>query len=294
MKKYEIKSIDGGVLDVDDKTRRVKTAWNKTGIKDSDKDIIESSAYDKTIKERGPKAKNLIWHLTDHRPSLKDAIGKPTELMMEGEHLVAITDIPNTTWGNDVLEFYKTGIINQHSIGFATIKKEVFHDDDWLKRYTVIKEVQLYEGSAVLWGANEHTPTLSVGKSESDSIECPYCDKPTKNIEAGMGYILCSNCNKTFSSQTDVQKEYFKTLEEINSFAKLFKSGHLSDQCFELIEMKTAQHTEKLKTLFELITQPALKAVEPNNERMLDVITTFNNSFNSTANDSRRKAATAA
>lgn len=255
MKQFEIKTLDASVLDVDDKTRRVKTAWNKAGILDSDKDIIEKTAFDKTIKERGPKAKNLIWHLTDHRPSLKDAVGKPTEIMMEGDYLVAVTDIPETTWGNDVLEFYKSGTINQHSIGFSTVKREVFNDDDWNKRYTVIKEVQLYEGSCVLWGANEYTPTLSVGKS---------------------------------LTKEDAEKEFLKIQKELNSFAKLFKSGHLSDQSFELIEIRMANLTDQLQHIFEEITQPAPKAVEPIKESLLDVFKTFNNSLNATANDSRR------
>lgn len=255
MKQFEIKTLDGSVLDVDDKSRRVKTAWNKVGILDSDKDIIEKTAYDKTIRERGPKSKNLIWHLTDHRPSLKDAVGKPTEIMMEGEFLVAITDIPNTTWGNDVLEFYKSGTINQHSIGFSTVKREVFNDDDWEKRYTVIKEVQLYEGSAVLWGANEYTPTLSVGKS---------------------------------LTKEDAGKEFLKIQKELNSFAKLFKSGHLSDQSYELIEIRMANLTDQLQHIFEEITRPAEKAVEPIKESVLDVSKHLINIFKSTANDSRR------
>lgn len=257
MKQFEIKTLDASVLDVDDKSRRVKTAWNKVGILDSDKDIIESNAYDKTIRERGPKSKNLIWHLTDHRPSLKDAVGKPAELMMEGEFLVAITDIPKTSWGNDVLEFYKTGTINQHSIGFSTVKREVFNDDDWEKRYTVIKEVNLYEGSSVLWGANEYTPTLSVGKS---------------------------------LTKEEGEKEFLKVQNELNSFTKLFKNGHLSDQAFELVEMKMAQLTEQLQHIFLVYTQPAEKAVEPLKESVLDVLTTFNKPFNGTANDTGRKA----
>jgi HK97 family phage prohead protease len=254
MKQFEIKTLDGGVLDVDDKSRRVKTAWNRVGILDFDKDIIEKTGFDKTIKERGPKAKNLIWHLTDHKPSLKDAVGKPTDVFVENDFLVSITDIPNTTWGNDVLEFYKTGTINQHSIGFSTIKREVFNDDDWAKRYTVIKEVQLYEGSAVLWGANEFTPTLSVGKS---------------------------------LTKEESEKEFLKIKTELDSFAKLFKSGHLSDQSFELVEMKMTQLTDRLQQIFQEITQPAAKAVEPIKENLLDVFKTFNNSLNSTRNDSR-------
>lgn len=240
MKAYEIKNIDGVVTDIDDKSRRVKVAMNKTGEKDLDKDIIEATAYTRTIKERGPGGSNLIWHLTDHRPSLKDAVGKPSEIYVDEKgYLVFVTNIPTTTWGNDVMEFYKTGIINQHSIGFSTIKREVFNDDDWEKRYTVIKEVKLYEGSAVLWGANEHTPTLSVGKSytKEESLD-----------------------------------EFEKTQKELDAFTKLFKTGHLSDEAFELIEIKVHQLNQRLTVLYksavdlattEQTTQSDVKSIEP-------------------------------
>jgi len=225
---YEIKNLDGGVLDVDTATRRVKVAWNKVGVMDLDRDIIESTAFNKTISERGPKGSALIWHLTDHNASLKSAVGKPEEVGVADSYLYAITNIPSTTWGNDVLEFYKTGHINQHSIGFSTIKREVFNDDDWSKRYTVIKEIKLYEGSAVLWGANPFTPTLEVGKSFTPD---------------------------------ELKAEFTKTLDEYASITKLFKTGHLSDQSFELLEMRIGQLNEKLTNLYT--TQPDVKSVEP-------------------------------
>jgi len=218
----------GGVLDVDDTSRRVKVAWNRVGVMDLDKDIIEGTAFDKTIKERGPQGVALIWHLTDHRASLKDAVGKPSEIGVKDNYLYAITDIPKTTWGNDVLEFYKTGHINQHSIGFSTIKREVFNDDDWSKRYTVIKEVKLYEGSAVLWGANPFTPTLTVGKSLTPE---------------------------------EKQAELDRLLDEYAATTKLFKNGHLSDSSFELLDMRIGQLNEAIKSLYT--TQPVVKAVEP-------------------------------
>jgi HK97 family phage prohead protease len=246
MKTYEIKNTDGGVLDVDDTSRRVKVAFNKVGVMDSDKDIIERTAFDKTIRERGPQGSQLIWHLTDHRASLKDAVGKPKEVGVENDYLYAVTDIPNTSWGNDVMEFYKSGAINQHSIGFSTIKREVFNDDNWDKRYTVIKEVKLYEGSAVLWGANEFTPTLTVGKS--------------------------------FTPE-ERKSEFEKTLEEYTVFTKLFKTGHLSDQSFELLEMRIAQLNEKLKNLYIDTTQPVVKTVEPVDEvqKWAEALTNFTN-----------------
>lgn len=242
---YEIKNIVAEVIDVDDTSRRVKTAWNKLGVLDLDKDIIEMTAADKTIKERGPKGANLIWHLTDHRASLKDAVGKPSEIGVENNYLFAVTDIPTTTWGNDVLEFYKSKAINQHSIGFSTIKREVFNDNDYATRYTVIKEIKLYEGSAVLWGANPYTPTLTVGKS--------------------------------FTPE-ERKAEFDKTLDEYTVLTKLFKTGHLSDQSFELLEMRIAQLNEKLKSLYET-TQSDVKSIEPEEEaqKWVQALTTFTN-----------------
>src|SRR5688572_22648490 len=111
--KYEVKDLDvnfkDAPFDVDDTSRRVKVALNKIGVKDNDNDIIEKGAFDKTIRERGPKGKNFIWHLTDHWASLKNAVAKFSDLFMEGDYLVGVSTIPNTSWGNDVLEFYKTG-----------------------------------------------------------------------------------------------------------------------------------------------------------------------------------------
>lgn len=261
MKNFEIKTVDCKALDVDDTSRRVKVALNKVGVRDHDDDIIESTAFDKTIRERGPQGKNLIWHLTDHYPSLKHAVGKFKELFMENGYLVGITDIPQTTWGNDVMEFYKNGAINQHSIGFSTVKREIMNEDDYDERYCVIKEVTLYEGSAVLWGANEHTPTFSVGK------------------------------NLTIEER---KSQFTKTMEDLSTFHKMFRSGHLTDQTYELIEVKLLQLTNQLQQLFEETTQPAQEAVEPDAKGLLDVLTAFNKNLNTDDNDTRRKSSKAA
>lgn len=247
MNHYEIKDTKSGIVsDVDTTGRRVKVVISEMGSKDLDGDVIDSSAYTKTIKERGPKGANLIWHLTDHVPSLKNAIGKPMEMSSGNNQLIMVTDIPKTTWGNDMMEHYKAGTINQHSIGFRTIKAEPMNAGK-PEEYRLIKEVLLYEGSAVLWGANPNTPTLSVGKS---------------------------------LSKEEAEKDFFETIKELSNFTLLFKNGHLSDQSFELVEMKISQLTERLQLLYRNSTQPALKAVEPQNgKELLDELKSFNYSL---------------
>lgn len=247
MKNYEIKTIVGGVIDVDDKSRMVTVCMNEMGSKDLDNEVMDDDAYNKTVKERGPKGVSLIWHLTDHTPSLKSAVGKPKEISAQSHKLIYKTPIEKTTWGNDVLEMYKSGSINQHSIGFRTIKSEPV-DAGKPGEYRLIKEVLLYEGSAVLWGANPNTGTLSVGKS---------------------------------LTKEESEKDFLETITELSKFTSLFKNGHLSDQSFELVEIKMAQLSEKLQRLFLSSTQPAKEfAVEPQNgKELFDVLTTLNHSY---------------
>jgi HK97 family phage prohead protease len=167
MKKYQFKDIIAekqdstySVMDVDTAQRRVKTVWARCGNVDLDNDIIVPEAFTKTIRERGPMGKNLIWSLVDHCAEMDSVIGKPEQLYIENDMLIAITPIVETEMGEDVIKMYDAGLINQHSIGFSTINSSVDK-----KGIRTITELKLYEGSAVLWAANPETPTLDV-KSE--------------------------------------------------------------------------------------------------------------------------------
>jgi len=163
MKQFQAKDITDGIMDVDTSTRRVKAVWSRMNNIDLDNDIIVPEAFSKTLMERGPAGKNLVWSLVDHKADMSNVIGKPEQLYVEGDMLVAITPIVETEKGTDMLKMYEAGLINQHSIGFSTMKSDWQNDS---KQVRVIKEVKLYEGSAVLWGANPETPTISV-KSQS-------------------------------------------------------------------------------------------------------------------------------
>lgn len=229
MKRYfEQKTVSNSVQDVSTTTRKVKVAISQMGSKDLDNDVIDHSAYNKTMAERGPKGANLIWHLTDHNPSLKSAIGKFSELYVEKDYLIGITDVPNTTWGNDVLEFYKSGHINQHSVGFRTIKAEP-QDAGKNTEYILIKEILLFEGSAVLWGANPNTPTIEVGKS--------------------------------LNSQ-EILDSHSKLSKELSMLLKSLKDGRFSDDAFEFIEIRVAQINEAIKSLISVEATPKVEQPE--------------------------------
>lgn len=199
-KLFATKDISEAVIDVDKATRTVKAVWSHIGNKDYDNDIIAKGAFDRTIRERGPNGKKMIWSLVDHYSSTKHAFGKPKELYVEGNRLIAITDIVMTDAGEDILKLYDAGCINQHSIGFSTVVDEY----DKANNVRTIKEVILYEGSAVLWGANDLTPTLDV----------KALTKPQQ------------------------QKNIYDRLERLKS---AIRNGSFTDETFSLLEIEFSQ-----------------------------------------------------
>lgn len=197
----EYKDFGGAIVDVDTASRRVVANWSGLGNKDYDSDIIHKSAYDKTIKERGPEGKNLIYWITDHNPSVKNIPGKVTSLSIVGHNLQAVKQASDTTLGNDVLKLYQDGIIKQHSVGFMPVEVENHQD------HRLIKQIQLYEGSSVLWGANEDTYTVSVSKS--------------------------------------MMKDPDSVIKDLDNLYKAFRNGTYTDETFGLLELriKTIQKT---------------------------------------------------
>lgn len=156
---YQLKSFQAEVKDLDLKQGVITSYWSTFDVIDSDQDIIERNAFNKTIQERGPKGSNRIMFLWQHNPTMP--LGKPSELYTDAKGLIGVTEIQKTSYGMDALKLYESGVINEHSIGFNVIKERY----DESRKANAIQEVKLWEGSAVTWGANEFTPVIS-GKSE--------------------------------------------------------------------------------------------------------------------------------
>jgi HK97 family phage prohead protease len=238
--------IGYSIMDVDSEQRRVKAVWARCGNIDLDNDIIVPEAFTKTINERGPGGKNLVWSLVDHCADMNNVIGKPEQLYVEGDMLIAITPIVETEKGEDIIKMYEAGLINQHSIGFSTIKSNV--DKEGIRTIT---ELKLYEGSAVLWGANPETPTLG------------------------------------FKGEMEAKDKREELSNRLDKLVKAFKNGRFTDDTFSLIEIEIKRIQSEL---FEIevikeITQPE-QSVEPiqdekkeDDEQILKAIKQFNNLF---------------
>ena len=151
----------GAIKDIDVKSRIVTGYLSAFGNVDSDNDIIEKGAFSKSINER----LNDIFYLQQHDWS--KPLGKFKKLVEDEKGLYFEGEIINTSFGEDQLKLYEAGIVKEHSIGFTTVKSDFKQENENYIR--IIKEVKLYEGSAVTLGANSQTPFLGFKSSVNEA-----------------------------------------------------------------------------------------------------------------------------
>jgi hypothetical protein len=115
--------------------------------------------------------------------------------------LFAVGKLGTSSKGDDALRDYQDGIITEHSIGFQYIadktnfievEKKDAEDPDESTGYFEIKELKLWEGSAVTFGANQYANTIDVFKTvqEKQTIQKSLCDQMNiivKAITSGKG-----------------------------------------------------------------------------------------------------------
>lgn len=144
------------VKEVDLSKKLVIGYFSAFGNVDSDGDIMMPGAFAKTIQERGPGGTDEIKHLRQH--SRDDAFGRIKVLKEDATGLYFETEAYSTARAQDTLVLYQEGFFNQHSVGFQIIQGE------WSESAKAfqIKEVRLWEGSAVTWGANPKTPVSGI------------------------------------------------------------------------------------------------------------------------------------
>lgn len=165
---YQLKSTDI-IKDLDDEKRQVAIYLSTFDDMDSDYDVIKKGAFKKSIKERGvgSKSNRKIAFLRYH--DWEKPIGKFVTLEEDDKGLFAVGELGTSTLGQDAWADYKDGIIREHSIGFQYVDgKSKWIEDKSMDSggYFEIKEVKLWEGSAVTFGSNEYTNVVDVIKSK--------------------------------------------------------------------------------------------------------------------------------
>jgi len=196
------------VKDIDTQSRTVTGFFNTYNFLDYDGDILVMGCAKKSIKERGVDSQAIakIKHCLNH--DLTTLCGKLTTL--EEREIDGISGIyfeskmANTTLGIDTLKNYLDGIYDNHSIGFQYVPEKMMliereghgNSKQWdntvamlinpeaaENRTTmwVIKEIKMWEGSTVAFGANSLTPFLGMAKNmNKDSVILSMIDRIEK------------------------------------------------------------------------------------------------------------------
>jgi hypothetical protein len=234
------------VKDVDLEKRIVTGLYNAYWFFDSDRDVCVPGCAKKSITERGPntnvagKIKHALFHDLTKLPG-KIMVLDEREVEVDGKKVKGIyfeTKMLNTADGNDTLVKYQEGVYDNHSIGFRYIDMEYVEkgatgwdfylnqllnpqDADNVGYMFVVKEVNLFEGSTVAFGANKLTPYLG-SKSESKEVQ------------------------------------QLKLFERIGMIEKQLKIGALSDEALHTLELQLSQVKQMISELFN--DEPDLKS----------------------------------
>lgn len=222
-----LKGLNQGFADSDMKQGIVSGYFAMFGNKDLDGDVIEAGAFSKTVMERGPQGKQLIKYLLDHDKN--KVVAKIMNLYEDEKGLRYEAKIGSHAAGQDFQKMIESELINQHSFGFRTIKEQ--YDAD--SKANLIKEVMMYEGSAVQFlGANPETTFIDL-KSEQDAFN--YLERLEKFVKTSDATDeTLEKLENQLKSLLDILKPADATLEEtkaeavevitINDLKKQFES----------------------------------------------------------------------
>ena len=214
MRAFQTKDIKASVADVDMKQGVVILYASAFNNVDSVGDIVLPGAFTKTIQERKDRIKHLFQH------DSWTPIGKPVSMVEDAKGL-RIESFVTESKNGDYRKLYQEGIISEHSIGYNTIKEE--KDNEAGVNY--LKELLLWEYSAVTWGANPETPTVGF--------------------------------------KSDIKQKAEDLAERITRISKFIKSSDATDETLQMLEIELQQLHTLFKALESKEPQQHSKQEEP-------------------------------
>lgn len=240
---YSVKSADANILDVSTSSRIVTGFFNSYNFFDSDKDVLIMGAAKKSIEERGVNSTAVakIKHALNH--DLTTLVGKLQVLEETTKNGITgiyfESKIANTTLGNDTLINYKEGIYDNHSIGFKYNQLSLIESEKnpvaWnevvskllnpeeAEKYGylyLVKEINLFEGSTVAFGANSLTPFLGVKSGNKESITLALDSKLNQLMHTVKNGSQSDDMMHTFELQIKQIKQVLKEIEVAETFDK--------------------------------------------------------------------------
>jgi len=217
----EFKDCNLAIKDIDTKQGIVKGYFASFNTLDADNDIFVKGAFKKSIQENGVNGTNRIKYLKQH--DVNQPVGKLLSLTEDDNGLLFEAQISKTQIGQDTLLMYEEGIYNEHSVGFSYIPDKMKSEQG----KTYLLEVKLFEGSVVLWGANQYTPLVDL-KSEYETLAT--LQKLEKALKIGQ---LSDSSLKRFENIYSILKSQF----EHSDAQKALREKQLEDERLLLEKM---------------------------------------------------------
>lgn len=279
--------------DLEDGSFLVKVVANATNFLDSHMDVIIPGAYSKSIAARGTS----IPHIADHKHESTAHVGDVEKVYTENlsvkdlgyatdgkiEVLIFETRI-REDYNEDVYKFYKAGKINQHSIGLtytelklalnSSVEEDKTEKEIWDKYYPsiinkelvdkkgyfwAVEEIDVRENSAVLFGANSLTPTLSISKNAF--TQQPHITKTTnkgvtmtiEELQAEVIRLSAENSQLKGSQDLAVKSAVKAEQERILGIQKAAETFGIKNDISKFIKMNT--DVDSCVAMFEVIKE---------------------------------------
>lgn len=194
------KGLDSGFKDVDTKQGIISGVFAKHNVKDLGGDISEDGVFTKSIIENGPKGSKLMKFCLNHER--KGLPGVLTDVWSNSNEAGYEMKAGSHGAGVDFVKMVDSGIINQHSYGYVTLK-EMF---DQKRKANILKEVMLLEVSAIEFrGMNPETTKIELKDFTDPEEALAYMDKLEK-------FLRVSTCTDEALIKVE---NHVKSLQEI-------------------------------------------------------------------------------
>jgi len=217
-----VSKVASSANDTDSEIKRT-IVGNTYNWLDSHGDVHLNGCFKDSLNQKGDRVR----HLHDHVYQLSAKVGIPSKVY---EKYIAWTDLGVNKIGQTqalmmdtlikrslnepIFEGYKSGEIDQHSVGmrYISIKLAANNPDykeeyaEWLKHidsignkekaeeigyFWAVKEAALIEISCVLEGSNELTPMLDPSKGSQSTVADPPSGSQETQVKTILDYLVC-------------------------------------------------------------------------------------------------------
>ena len=203
------------VKESNDDTRMIKGYASVFGNVDSDMDVINKGAFNRSIKEWGPEGMDRIKLVAQH--DISRPVARITQLKEDSNGLYMEAKFGTHRDGEDYYAMAKDGIINEFSVGFVPVQKEENEKGGY-----DISQIKLYEVSMVTVAANDEAVVTEVKSANPLKLVKQVEDKDLAfKLEKEMLRLM------TDAQETSTEAEIGRAAKEISLEQEVVEKSNL-------------------------------------------------------------------